>query len=296
MPDQADKLRHLIHGTAPVSLQASGGPPMVVVTAGQPGLGVSTTAANLAAVLADWGDRVLLVDAAHQRNNLAEIAGTHRTEGRRTLADVLAGKCAAADAVTQGPGAAMLLSNGITRGSRLDTSRSALQRLLSQLQTLRDDFDLLIVDVGSGLNEWTRRFWLQARSVLLVTSTDSSALLDTYAMIKLSVADGSVPDLRVLVNQCDDGHAAERTQHRISAACQRFLGRVLPPVPSLPLHVPELSMPAAPRVWEAPDTPYGHASMWLARALRDALHLDTGDGDCKTNHSATAFSRFATSR
>ena len=51
--------------------------------------------------------------------------------------------------------------------------------------------DVIVVDAGSGLTPWTRRFWLRAQLVLLVTTTDDAAVMDAYAAIKLSVADAT---------------------------------------------------------------------------------------------------------
>ena len=61
-------------------MRLRGGPPMVVVTGGRAGVGATTVAVNLAAVLADRGERVLVVDAAEERSNLAESAGV-RSDG-----------------------------------------------------------------------------------------------------------------------------------------------------------------------------------------------------------------------
>jgi flagellar biosynthesis protein FlhG len=139
------------------------------------------------------------------------------------------------------------------------------------LQSLRSDFDIFVIDLGSGLNSWTRRFWLQANLVLLVTTTDSSALMDAYAMIKLSVADEFGPDIRLVVNHYEDDGIAEGAYRRLSNACGRFLARTLPAVPSLPRYVDDGGANPLPRVWETTDTPFGHAMLWLGRAVGDVL-------------------------
>ena len=69
---------------------------------GQAGVGTTTVAVNLAAAMADRGGRVLVVDAAERRNDLAEVAGVGRGF-EYSLADVIAGKCDVADAIVGGP-------------------------------------------------------------------------------------------------------------------------------------------------------------------------------------------------
>ena len=65
MLDQADKLRRVDSIAVPAAPHACRpGPPMIVVAGGRAGVGATTVAVNLAAVLADRGERVVLVDAA----------------------------------------------------------------------------------------------------------------------------------------------------------------------------------------------------------------------------------------
>jgi flagellar biosynthesis protein FlhG len=271
MPDQAEKLRQLNHTLTTPHPYPALGPPMIVVTSGRAGMGASTVAANLASVLADWGDRVLLVDAAAEGNALAKLAGVNASKSDFALSSMLDGQCSATKAISPGPGGAMLLANRCGRGKNPDTSRRAQQRLLAELQSLYNDFDLVVLDIGSGLTHWTRRFWLQAQLVLLVTTTDASALMDSYATIKMSIADGIGPDVRLVVNACDDDRLAAETHRRISDACSRFLGRSLPALPALARFVAEADTSQMPRVWEAPNSTFGHSVMWLARAAHDAL-------------------------
>ena len=52
--------------------------PMVVVAGARNGVGATTVAVNLAAAIADRGERVLVVDAAEGGNELADMAGVGR--------------------------------------------------------------------------------------------------------------------------------------------------------------------------------------------------------------------------
>ena len=269
MPDQADKLRELVHGAPPPERDDAPGPPMIVVTGGKGGVGATTVAVNLAAVLGDRGQRVVLVDAARQHADLAQVAGVGPISGG-TVADILAGKCSAADALTPGPAGTLLLANRWAPKSSPDFSRHAQHRLLAELQTLGDVTDLLVVDAGSGLTPWTRRFWLRARLVVAVATTDDVAVMDTYAAIKLSAADATAADVRVLANQCDSDAITDDVQRRLTTACQRFLGRNVPALPALPRHM-TIGTACVPRVWEAPNSPFGHAVLWLGHAVADVL-------------------------
>jgi flagellar biosynthesis protein FlhG len=269
--DQAHSLRQLIHGSRPERPAYVKGPPMVVVTGGRAGVGTTTVAVNLGAVLAYRGERVLVVDATAARSNMADAVGINRSLVEHSLSDVLAGRCSAAEALVPGPAGTMLLTDHGGRRSGADSSRRDQHILFAELQALGSDFDRLVVDLGSELTAWTRRFWLQAQLVLLVTTADGSSLMDAYATIKRSVADGLGPDVRLVVNQCEDEGVAEEAHRRFSNACGRFLGHSVPSVPSLPRCSDEGGAHSAACVWERPNTPFGHAMLWLGRAVGDVL-------------------------
>ncbi len=285
MSDQASSLREMIHGVAPPVRAFSAGPPMIAVTGGRGGVGTTTVAVNLAAVLADGGERVLLVDAAAENNSVAEVAGVRGSQVERTLSDVLAGRCGIAEALVPGPaGMTLLARRGRVSSSRgcefrrnsptwggAEFSRRDQQVLFAELESSRTEFDLLVVDLGSGLSAWTRRFWLHASLVLLVTTADGAALVDSYAALKRTAADGAGPNVRLVVNRCQDDRAAAEADRRFSSACGRFLGRTVPALPSLPSHEEDDGMHPQPRVWERPNTPFGHAMLWLGRAVGDVL-------------------------
>jgi MinD-like ATPase involved in chromosome partitioning or flagellar assembly len=235
---------------------------------------------NLAGVLQERVGQVLVVDAVEERSNLLAAAGVRRS-GEFSLSDVLGGKCEIGDAMVEGPGQVMVLAQGraVSRkqsASRRDAAtwgRQEQQRLMSGLDSLRSEIDLVVVDVGTGVGAWSRRFWLRAQLVVLVTTTDGPAVLDSYAMLKRSIVDASGPEVRLLINQCDDEHMAADAQERFANACERFLGRAVPALPALPRWSRDDSASGSgwPRVWEDADTEFGHAALWLGRAVADVI-------------------------
>jgi flagellar biosynthesis protein FlhG len=259
MPDQADKLRQLACTAPPPIRDAPSTPPLIVVTGGKSGVGATTAAVNLAAALADAGLRTVLVDAARTHANLAQVAGVHLPETETA-------------SLQPGPAGSLLLTNGRAFDSDAGDSRRAQQHLLAEIQSLNADADIVVVDTGSGMTPWTRRFWRQAQMALVVTTTDDAAVMASYATIKLAAVDDSDADIRVLVNQCDKPALADEVLDRISAACQRFLGRPVAALPSLPRYSARFGNDTSlPRIWEAPDTCFGHAALWLGRAVIDVI-------------------------
>jgi flagellar biosynthesis protein FlhG len=281
MSDQAEKLRRLSEAVIVEPRADQVQLPMVVVAGARSGVGATTVAVNMAAAIADRGDRVLLVDAAEDGSDLADLAGVSR-ELQHSTADAMHAKCTVADAIVEGPVGMRVLANrrcgfgkrgSASRRGATTCSREGQQKLLDEIDSLRDEIDLVIVDAGSGLTAWTRRLWLRAQCVVLVTTADDASVMDAYSAMKLSTADGIRSSVRLLVNREINEAAGEDAQRRLQKACQKFLSLSIAALPALPMHEGDFGAGAlgGPRVWESPNSVFGRATLWLGRAVTDAL-------------------------
>lgn len=258
MSDQAAQLRQLATNAPAPAWPVSDGLPLVVVTGGRAGVGASTVAVNVGAALVDAGLRVLFVDAS-QSQSIAIENSRSRADKSQTLA------------LQRGPAEMLLLATGPVSNSDGGDWRRQQQQLLAKVKSLSGVADVAVVDAGSGVTPSTRRFWRQSRLVLVVTTTENAAVMDCYATIKLAAGDASATDVRVVVNRCDRPATAAGVQQRLSLACARFLGRGVTATPALPKLAGRDGEHLRPRVWESPDSPFGHAVQWLGRAAIDAL-------------------------
>jgi MinD-like ATPase involved in chromosome partitioning or flagellar assembly len=269
MPDQADKLRQLMNAAAPRVIVAAALPPTIVVTGGKGGVGATTVAINLAAALAQNGRRTVLVDAATHAD-AAQLLDVEIERGG-SLEDVLSGACTSADALVAGPAGISLLASRWASDASPDRSLRSFDKFIEHLQSLDPHVDALVIDSGSGLTNWTRGLWQLAELVLLVTTPDDIAVMDTYATIKHGLSE-AVADLRILVNQSGDTSTAVDVQSRLAASCRRFLGRTIARAPLLPRHAAEgVAGSAAPLAWEAQASPFGRSVNQLGRFAADVL-------------------------
>jgi flagellar biosynthesis protein FlhG len=289
MTDQAEQLRSLVQAAPTVGAKPQAvGMPLVVVTGCRAGVGATTVAANIGAVLADQGARVLIVDAAGERSNMTEIVGL-RSRGEFALADVLEGKCEAADAIVAGPAGVKLLLALEGKSARRESATSARRivdrrdaatvehkSLMSALKPLRGAFDVIVIDAGAGLSPAAQRLWLRAPLVVLTTTSDDAAVMDAYAAVKrhvISARGATCENIRVLVNRAENDRAAADAHRRLAKCCQRFLRQNVAALPALPRSedCEVASVGRHPRVWESPNSEFGHAVMWLGRAIGDVL-------------------------
>jgi len=233
MSDQADQLRRLVRQSIAQHPALQPGVPLVVVSGGKGGVGVSTVATELAHELATLGKRSVLVDANPLQPDIASRLGL---DSHGCLADVLDGSRSAVEVLRPLGEAIQLLPGRWAADAPPDLSSAAVKRLLTELRSLNKQADVVILDAGSGMSPWVQQLWKAAQQILLVSTDESVAVMDSYAAVKLSPwgdVDGKV---RLVINQCDNATTAHTIGTRFAATCRRFLG----------IHVSQ-SIPLAPR-------------------------------------------------
>lgn len=213
------------------------------------GTGKTTTAVNIAAVLADMGRRVLLIDL--EPYAAASISlGVAPADLRPSVADVLLGHTRMADAIRPivGPRSLHLLtgSAALTDIDRtLNEGRSPERRLADVVRPLNASYDIIILDAPNG-------FSLVAQSVpyaaqhLLVPVTPSYLPLEALAQYLRwyqalrSRRKGLATLLGIVLTQVDYRAAATREIVEIIRAHNRE-------------GVFRVEIPRDPRVTEAPS-------------------------------------------
>jgi len=163
------------------------------------GVGKTTTAVNLAAAIAQRGQRVLLIDMDPQGNAGMHLLGAAIGDLPQTVYQVLQGK-ARASAVVQPvpevPGLALLPANLDLAGAEAELLGAVgRERLLADaLRGLRDDYDLAIIDTPPSLGLLTLNALAAADYVLVPVQTHF------FALAGLSMLQGVVERVRDRVN------------------------------------------------------------------------------------------------
>jgi flagellar biosynthesis protein FlhG len=221
MIDQATELRKLVLRSMRERTAAAGPPPrLIVLTGGKGGVGVTTLAVNVAVGLAEQGARVVLVDADLFRSDVAVLCGLAETS---TVEDVLIARRDIHEVLQRGPAGIQIVPGLWAPGEAAECSEAAQERLLRQFRTLGPHADIIVLDVGNGSGDFVRRFCAAADDVLLITTPDPIAVMDTYARVKTAMADAKVPTLRLVVNHCASESKAIDVHHRIDQSCEKFL-------------------------------------------------------------------------
>lgn len=157
------------------------------------GVGKTTTAVNLAAIIASWGNRVLLVDADPQ-GNATSGAGIQRGSFRRGLYNslVLDQPISEVKLPTAVPSLHVVPSNKDLAGAEIELVEVEQRefRLKRALAAVESDYDYIIMDCPPSLGLLTLNALTAAKSLLVPIQCEYYALegvtelFDTLARIR----------------------------------------------------------------------------------------------------------------
>lgn len=255
MRDQATQLRNLVLRSArQTALELGPAPRFVVLSGGKGGVGASTLAVNLAIASAQQGSRVVLVDADFQKGDIAALCGLHDTG---SVADVLASRRDIHEILQIGPGGIQVASGAWAPDVATVCTEPAQERLIRQLKTLGRHVDLVVLDAGREASETAARFWHVADEIVLVTTPEPVAVMDTYAKIKTMLPLHWTATVQIVINRAEDLAAATDAHRRIRVSTRRFLKRETALLGCLPFDVGVLAstQAAVPLLIHNPRSP-----------------------------------------
>lgn len=170
---------------------------IVAVANQKGGVGKTTTALNLAAGLAELGQRVLLIDLDPQ-GNASTGSGIELGDDEKTLYDLLVGEATVADIKIEADqlGFDVLPGNGDLTAAEvaLMDREDRAQVLKSALADVLNDYDHILIDCPPALNVLTLNALTAADGVLIPMQCEY------YAMEGLSALLGTVSQIQDTVN------------------------------------------------------------------------------------------------
>jgi flagellar biosynthesis protein FlhG len=140
-----------------------------------------------------------------------------------TLNHVFSGEKSLAEIIVPGPGGIKLVPAGSGIQEYTSLGQYERLRLLSELDRLEEDFDIVVIDTEAGISENVTYFTTAAQEIVVVASPEPTSITDVYALIKLLATRYDEMRFRVLVNMVKDSKDALEVFARLSNVTSRFL-------------------------------------------------------------------------
>lgn len=161
---------------------------LLTITSGKGGVGKSTFTANIAFLFARKGFKVAVIDADI---GLANMQVLFDLKPEYTLFDYIDGKLDLKDVCLQTQYKNITLIAGKSGYQYSNHSNSFVFARIVQDVIDSEEYDIVLVDTGAGLNDYVKEFLTISDNILALTTTDPSALTDVYALMKMLSKDKS---------------------------------------------------------------------------------------------------------
>jgi flagellar biosynthesis protein FlhG len=204
----------------PAASKRVGQAPVFAITSGKGGVGKTNIVANLAAALALRNKRVMAIDADMGMANLDLFLGVRPVY---TLADFFTGLVALDKIIISNRNGILLVPG--PRGVQGVTALRHDQKiaLLTELDALSHEVDLVLVDTGSGISDAVTYFATSAQEIVVVVTPEPSSMADTYALVNVLASGHHEKRFYILANNVCGEAEARRLFDALSGTALRFL-------------------------------------------------------------------------
>jgi flagellar biosynthesis protein FlhG len=193
---------------------------IISVTSGKGGTGKSFVASNLALQLSRQGLNVLLIDLdinlANQNvlfNITKKMTLYHYMIYNKSLEDLFYNYSENLDII--------LGDSGKIDHPKLTEDK--VRRLISDIKSLDAQYDTVIFDTSSGIENGTLELLLNSDEILLVATPEPTSIMDGYVMLKLLKNNGSKLKPNIVINKCFDENDGIEAFNNLETATQHFL-------------------------------------------------------------------------
>lgn len=225
MRDQAEKLRMRMmqeHGELGKS---------IAIVSGKGGVGKSNFSVNFSSGLASKGKRTILIDMDIGMGNIHILLGkTIHTH----MQDYLEGQCGLNEVIHEGPNGMHFISGGSGLNHLMDWSERAFSKLMAAFEQFQKDYDFILFDMGAGATKESLDLLTAVDEIIVISTTEPTSITDAYSMMKFIYMKDPEKNFYLICNRADSRSEGEDTVSRIRFAMEKFLGKEIFSLGSLP--------------------------------------------------------------
>ncbi|NPA03742.1 MAG: MinD/ParA family protein [Epsilonproteobacteria bacterium] len=224
MNDQASGLRDL------VAKSGEGNSKFISIASGKGGVGKTNFALNFAYVMANnFKKKILLIDADM---GMANIHLFLKVDPNKNIKNLFMGE-KVEDLIIHSYGFDTLLGfSGIDDFFELEDVSS--QAVVTQLESISKNYDYVIIDTGTGIDEKVAAFLRASHKSYILTTPEPTSLMDAYALMKSVYNLYGYDHFKIIVNMAKSKDEGISTYNKLKTSVQKFLGIELELVGILP--------------------------------------------------------------
>lgn len=192
---------------------------IVVVTSGKGGTGKTFFAANFAYQYSK-SKKVLLVDVDFNLSNLHLLFNAHP---QKTLNTFFESKAIFSELLTTYNSNLDIIFGDSGLSSQGKPTFNQINKMFSEINNLSINYDLIVFDLGAGVSDENLHILAKAKTKLIITNPEPTALMDAYVLIKLLKSNDNVDGIFIAVNRCIEESEGRQAFQNLKSAVDHFL-------------------------------------------------------------------------
>jgi flagellar biosynthesis protein FlhG len=218
MTGQLDRIRELekLYSTEENSNASN---KIVVVTSGKGGTGKTFFAANFAHQFSK-SHSVLLVDVDFNLSNLHLLFNSHP---QKTLNDFFESKVVFKEIVSSYNSNLDIIFGDSGLSSQGKPSFNQINKMFNEVNNIATNYDLIVFDLGAGVSDENLHILSKAKTKLIITNPEPTALMDAYVLIKLLKNNENTEGIYIVINRCAEESEGQQAFQNLKSAVDHFL-------------------------------------------------------------------------
>lgn len=193
---------------------------VITIASGKGGVGKSNFTINLALALSELGKKVLIFDADLGLANIDLLLGISPPYN---LYHIIQQHMELTDIIFEGPKGLKIIPGGSGIHELADLKEWELERFLTKLAVIEQQFDFLLIDTGAGISKNVLNFTLAADDIYVITTPEPTSLADAYGLIKTLNRYKFPGSIKIVVNRVYSKKEGEIAASKLKVVADRFL-------------------------------------------------------------------------
>lgn len=207
---------------------------IIAVISGKGGVGKTLVATNLAAVVAENGKKVLLLDTDVGFTNADILLGVYP---KHSIKDFVNHKCGIEELITPTSYGVDLISLGGDVSDLLAMNEFVIKDFATSFLKLLENYDIVFMDMPPGFSNSYMPFLALVDKFIVLTTPEPTSVVNTYTMVKLlSIKGIKGEDIHIVANMVQNIKEATSLMERFSEVVEKFIGNKVSSVTMIKEH------------------------------------------------------------